>query len=534
MSIVPVRNLAQYGIITDVDSYDLPSTAWSQGVNVRFRNRKIERGPIHRTVDTLQDNPRYMAVSTPTSGFDTLFIAYKNGRIYEWDNGTETNRSLAGYVDSDSEGIYTSTFLSDVFYVNREDRVPWAYGPAAVAFTALTGWDATHRAKLLKAVSGALVALNVTQGATAYPTMVKTSSFALAGAEPASWDHTDLSTNATENTLAEMEGAIIDANNFKGGLCIYSRGETWFMALDPGSEDIWDYRRLFDDAGSINTNCSIEVDGKHYVFGVDDIWRHDGVTKESICEERTRDFIFRGLNYQATGRCFVFHDGPKSELQFFYVSDDALVAFPADLTKGCNRSAVFNLVNETWAFDDHPYVWNADLANVDASETYATVTATYETIGGSYADQEDGLEKVAVMISEMDDPILSAFDNIGPQSVVAFPSYEAGNTAALLVREGIDLDEVGKELRGYAIMDSLYPQGRFDTVGAMIEFAFGSSDYSNQALIWSDWQTFDGDTLYKLDYRSAGRFLAMKVRQTTIDWFSLSGFDFDVDVVSDR
>ena len=39
-------------------------------------------------------------------------------------------------------------------------------------------------------------------------------------------------------------------------------------------------------AGLINENCVVEVEGKHYCFGRDDIIVHDGTTKQSIADER--------------------------------------------------------------------------------------------------------------------------------------------------------------------------------------------------------------------------------------------------------
>ena len=53
---------------------------------------------------------------------------------------------------------------------------------------------------------------------------------------------------------------------------------------------------------------SVEVEGKHYVFGNQDIYVHDGTTKQSICDERTKNFIYQGLNTRKSNVCFVQHN----------------------------------------------------------------------------------------------------------------------------------------------------------------------------------------------------------------------------------
>ena len=65
-----------------------------------------------------------------------------------------------------------------------------------------------------------------------------------------------------------------------------------------GGQFIMNFRKLFTDAGLINQNCVVEVEGKHYCFGPADLFVHDGTTKQSICDERTKNFIYSGLNNQ--------------------------------------------------------------------------------------------------------------------------------------------------------------------------------------------------------------------------------------------
>jgi hypothetical protein len=474
----------------------------------------------------------------PASGFDTLVIGYKNGKLSTWSSGTETDVSIAAYVAADAEVPYSGVTLGGVIYINREDRVPWAFTPTATDFVVLANWDSSWRAKIMRTCGGALVALGVTKGAVSYPTMVKTSEFATYGAVPTTWDETDPANNCVENVLQEMEGPIVDGWPLGNSLFIYGRDETWMMQPDQ-STNVFRFTRRFKDAGVVNANCVVEVENKHYVFGRTDIWMHDGTSKVSICTNRVRNFIFRNMDISEADRCFVFHNRNLKEIYFCYLSGDRLIGF--DGGEGCNRAAVFNYSqsqNGTWTFYDLPFVHFAEMASVDSTLTYASVTETYDSIGSTYLDQADSLKKTPVMLGDTNatyslTKALYAFDPVGPGSTVSYAVNANASLGWQLERDGIDLDELGISLRGYKVVNSIYPQARLEEGADAIEFAFGSQDHFNVDAEFGDYQTYDGITQYKLDYNSAGRFISMRARQTGTHYINMSGIDFDIDVLGD-
>ncbi len=535
MSIEHIRDLAKYGVLCDPDPYDLPDTAWSLGVNVRFRNGKVSSGPVFRNAFTLQADPRYSVSASPVSGLDLLFTGYLNGKLYKF-NGAETDYTLTGYVPSSVEDTWTHTSLANVFYVNRADRPPWYLRTTDATFQDLgTGggvnWAATDTCELLRACGGALVALNVTKGATNYPQMVKTSSIPLSGVIPASWDHTAPASLATENILAEMEGAITDAQTLGPKLAIYGLQETWLMHAD-GSLDVYKYKKLPFQKGALNANCSVEVNGKHYVFGVNDIWMHDGNSEVSLVDKKNRDFIFGSINLSKRREFFVEHNPQLNEVSFNYISGDRGVAFIGTST-GCNRAAVFNYSDGTMTFDDLPLVYSACTANLSISVTYTTTTAAYDTTGGSYLDQEDGFKRTPVYVGTASatyglGTTLYALDLFGQGSTVTFPVDTFATRPRYLERDGIDLDSLNADLRGYKVVSSVWPQARLGDAAAPLQFSMGSSDYFNVPAVFSAYQLYDGVTKYKLDFNIAGRYLSMKILFEDYKEMTLSGFDIDL------
>jgi hypothetical protein len=532
MPIVPVRDLGKYGVIADVDPFNLPVGAWSMGVNARFYNGQVSRGPAFRQATALSAAPRFLKAFDNGTGTDTAFVGFLDGSISTVSaTGTVDDVSIAGYVPASSEAIYTACELGGIFYCNRPDRAPWAFLPSATNFTVLAAWDAGWRTNLLRAYNGALVALNVTKSGTNYPTLVKTSDIVSdAGVSPSSWDNTLTTNNATENPLVGMKSAITDAAVLGGEMIIYGLNEAWVMVASGGTE-VYDYRKLPFNKGAINANCSVEIGNKHYVFGSDDIWVHDGTSDQSIADGRVRNFIFSSLSPSKFTQCFVAHNSFLKEVSFCYVSGDAYVKREGI---GCNRAAVYNYVNDTWTFDDLPLVFAADMSNANKTTAWSgTGSSTWDSFGGSWQDQGGGFKRVLMFVGESATPLTNALyaqDLWGTGSLSAYDVSVAASPTMTLERNWMDLDELGEELRGYKHILALYPEARLDAASAALEFRFGSADYATPSSLplFSAWQTYDNNGNYKLDYTDGGRYLSLQCQYQDYKAMVLTGLDLDL------
>lgn len=547
MATAKIRGLDKIGLITDLDPYDLPPQAFSFAGNTRFRNGGIERAPVFRRIPlTLaQTSPRFVTTYNPTTGQDAAFIAYKNGRVYKFASGSETNYSVAAYADSDATTCWTSCKLAEVQYINRPDRVPWYLLTADSQFTALSAgagtgpWDATWRCNILRACNSSLVALNVTKGATSYPTMIKSSNFALDDAVPTSWDQTDLTENAYENIVADLKDPIIEAQTLGQILVFYSINETWTLTPTP-TTDIWDVQPLFKDAGCINVNCAVEVDKKHYVFGLNDIWVHDGVSKKSICTDSVRRFVYGNMNLQKSTQFFVVYDPLRKEIRFNYVGTDGYASFTG--TDGCNRSAVYDIANQRWtSIDDLPFVYAGTITTLSSALTWAGVTSTWSTVGGSWLDQEDGLKKIPIILGDVDATYsltasLYAVDEEYINSIVAYDVDTNATAGVTLVRDGIDLDELPDvdTLEGYKVLSRIWPQIRIEPGADALEFTVGSADHYSDDPTLGDMQTFDPTSNTTVDPNMAGRYVYLKIVHPDYHWFRITGLDFEVYETGDR
>ena len=530
---LPIRNLGTTGVLTDPNPYNLPITGFTSANNIRFDEGKVRRAPVFRTIkDSLGFDPRAAFGIVPDSGFDTVLMVSDDYDIKEYANGTITDRtgSITGSTDPRP---FTVSSLADVTYINRPDRVPVYRVGSGTNFADLTHWDSTWRAEALRPFSDFLLGLNITQGLTNFPNRVRFSNLVSANSIPDSWDETDTTKSAGFNDLVQMQTPIVDGAQLGTNFIIYSSTEAMLMEF-VGGVFIFNFRKLFSDEGIINQNCVVEADNKHFVFGVSDIYEHDGVTKKSICDEKTRNFIFKGLNFANANRCFVLHNKTLDEIYFCYQSGDSLVNFPD--TARCNRAAVYNIRSGTWSFMDLPNVSAGTTANVDTVSTYAASTAQYDNIGGSYYDQEDSKNRHTVLVGNTDSSngLTSAKIyglDLADEGSMAFNVDTEATKPPFVERIGMDLDEIREPLDGYKVVTRMLPQvATENSTDTNLTIEFGASDIPNNTPTYSTTATFDISSDYKVDSRASGRYLSYKFSKASSDYadFELSGFDLDV------
>lgn len=530
---LPIRGLGNTGILTDPNPYNIPITGFTRGNNVRFDEGKIKRAPVFRTVkDSLGFDPRAAFGVVPNTGFDTVLMVSDDYDIKEYSNGTVTDRtgSISGSTDPRP---FTISSLADVVYINRPDRVPVFRLPTGTNFADLTNWDSNWRAVSLRPFGDFLLGLNMTESSTNYANRVRFSNLVTANSIPDSWDATDTTKSAGFNDLVQMQTAIVDGLELGTNFIIYSSSEVMQMEF-VGGTFIFNFRKLFSDAGVINQNCVVETNGQHFVFGNDDIYTHDGNTKQSLCDTKTRQFIFQGLNQFKADRCFVQHNKVLDEIYFCYVSGDSDVNFTN--TARCNRAAVYNITNGTWSFMDLPNVSAGTTANVNSVATYATSTGVYNTVGGSYYDQEDSYNRHTLMVGNSDsaNSISSAKLyglDLSDRGSMAFNIDTEATKPPFVERIGIDLDEIREPLDGYKVITRMLPQMSTENpTDTTITMEFGASDIPNNTPTYSTTANFDISSDYKVDSRASGRYLSYKMSKSASDYadFDISGMDIDV------
>lgn len=570
MPTVPLRNLGGVGVITDANPYDLPINAFSDGNNVIFDEGRISRAPVFKqlysaiksikswadfgsaTWDSTTtkyeaaegnntDSSRFVGSFADPSTGETVFVCDNDGTVRAYPEGVlQVVSPVSGTVTN--EAPWAATQVSGLSVLSRPGMVPYVrnlksdvvYGAFATA-----QWPVTDTCAVIRSYNDFLIALNVTKGATNYPTMVKWSDPIPYGSAATSvfWDPTSTTNVAGENVLGEMKNPIVDGLSLGTQFIIYSTDQVWLMEYT-GSSYVFNYRRLFPTGGVINVNCVAEVEGKHFVFGTDDIYVHDGSTKKSIADGRVRRRIYKNLDLNKKSRFFVLHDSVANFIYFCYYTRQNEANFSN--TAYCNRAAIYNYREDTWSFMDLPNVVGGAQAQVVLNKTtFPDITDTYENYNTDYVSFEVSTPKVPIMLGITDNgngltesrvyaidlPTIGAVNL--PVSLETFkPAYVA--------RTGLDLDELQAGLRGYKMIKGVIPQAEFDVTDGVFHWAIGSTDLPGAAITYQTEFDFNPQEAYRVDTKVAGRYLAYKISTPSVENFRISGFDADVMVVSRR
>lgn len=545
MSIIPVRDLGTVGIIRDRDPTVLPPNAFSDGMNVRFGDNKVERAPIFRTfAGGLAYTTAFCHGLYNQGGFDSVLIVTKDGYIHQYANGADTDISEPGHVSSPATVPYTACTLANCTYINRPDAVPRVLITGAANFVVLPNWVSTTRAASMRAFGSQLVALNLTKAGVNFPDNVKVSDTAAYGAVPSTWDATDTTKLAVENTLSQARTPIVDGGPLGRDFMIYTRDEVWKM-VSVGGQFLFEFYRLpFDNVGMINQNCWVEVDGKHYAWSDTDIYVHNGVSKASLMDQRNREAFFKELNVSRSNDFFAAHDKQHGEVLFCCVSGYPKAALPTP--DHCNYAAVYNYRNDTWSFRDLPNVTSATTANANTVYTYANVpgSLTYDNVGGSYYDQEDSFSRFCLFTVTANSALgLGTQDRVdvldfADKGKLALPidSSSPANPKAWMEQDRHHFDEAGTDIRPHKLVRSIAPLGSSIDNGTYLVVRLagsngdtpGTLEPSGSALQWHP--LTDG----KLDKRVEGRFVTLYFEMTETHDFSLAGYDLDVIVTGRR
>jgi hypothetical protein len=446
--------------------------------------------------------------------------------------------SPVGYVPQETQETYTSAVMNGMVFLNRSDRPPWYVYSLDDRFDYLPSWDPTWTCQSLRSLGPALVAINVTKDGINYPTMVKTSDYCVFGSPPATWV-ADPSNAATENLLTDLSEPLVDGLNLRGSLVLYSNHETWLMTPSQDSL-VYTYTPLFNSYGMINTNCGVAVNNSHFVFGTSDIWSHDGLKYKSIAVSRVRDFIYDHLVQTERHQFFVYHDDHDKEIGFCYVSTDPKVYYPAQVDgayPGCNRSAVYNYAFDTWTFYDLPYVTHATVGSAKPSPSYdyyLGLQTPYNQMTETYDDLNSDGSLVTLMCNQGSTSAMRSF--LRPDYPIDAGIDElSANAPVVCERQFLNVKQAIPETPGYKVVTAIYPEGIFSQMTSSVDFYVGSTDYCgiSPPEYQGPW-SYTGDTDYKLDFTSHGRFLSVKLEYTGLDNFSLTGYDINLEPLGHR
>ncbi len=336
------------------------------------------------------------------------------------------------------------------------------------------------------------------------------------------WNDADPTKNSGWNFLGGSGGPIVDGKSLRDTFFIYRERSVWQMQY-VGGINVFSFKESFDDAGVLGLDCVAEVEGWHYVVGQSDVYRHNGVQKQSIADGVVRRKIFETIHPDYTDNVFITTKYNDKEI-WVCVPDavDTIKLPDGDPRKGaCSTAFVYNWVENHWSRKKMPWVtcgtycilsipendisweakqWGGPLVNHEGSYvaggTWQEATPTWNDVSFKYNPSEWG-QAIGSAIIDPDDNTNTIYTTISD------PMYDGKNFSAYVEKKWIELDA---DKKSTCMVTRVYPGVR----NGKVKVYMAGTQTMMEGLNWKYVGEFDPNRDMHIACRITGRFVHIR------------------------
>lgn len=510
MTIVTVPAIGQYGVIRDQASQELPRNAWSNALNMRFREGRAERFLGQRQLFT-------------TSDVVPLWLQQYNQATKRWwvhagasaiyaDSGSDPRATItpspapSGTVDD----RWTGGSFNGVLITNNGVDVPW-YWTGSGVMLALPNWPAQTRVRSLRPYKNYLVGLNVTKNWSTtknrYPHMVKWSTEADPGSVPPTYDETDVTQNAGEVDLAEEQSMLVDQLPLGNANIIYKENAIYSM-LPTGGNEIFTFQRARDASmGLLAPGCVTDTPLGHVFLSAGDVMLFDGQQVKSISTAVLRTWLFRTIDSANRERSFVTRNPQASEVW---------ICIPELGEPDCTIAAVWNWEFNTWAIRELPHLTTAAVGQLEA-----LITSTWSASDGTWDDATLAWNQEE--LTQAQQRLMLAGANRKITVADTGSTFDGQPYTSMLERinNPFDAPDKVKTIRSISPRIAAAP-------GTKVRIEVGGSMDTEVAPTWQGSFDYEVGQSYKADLFATGRFLAYRITSLDNQPWSIRSMDIDM------
>ena len=534
MALIPLENAGQTGIVQDIQPWQLPINAWSDGNNVRMEHGSVHKCKGYSSVMATCPIAPYHVVYLKDASGNKYWIACGLAAVHVYDVGATTwsdiTRSAGAYAATASEG-WTSTVIGGVVILNNFIDAPqfWAITAAtglpstATVLADLTNWTSTDRCKSMRAFRSFLVSLNIEDksvGVLKQSRVVKWSTEAAIQTVPSSWNENDATVDAGEYELADTKGAILDGLPLRDTFMIYKDDAVYSMTY-VGTPFIFSFRQLSPSVGILSKNCVAEFDGGHFLFGNGDLYLNDGQKITSLLPHKMRDHVFSILDGDFLEKSFVVADYGRTEMLACFVSADSV-------SNQCDKALIWNWVNNTFSIRNIPELADIGYGSVKNEAAYTTwgpppgvpTAVTWSTATGAWATSWENVENVLLFASPTDTKLYR--DGVGNKE-------DTANMTAYIERTGLTFTaQNNPDQSTVKRIKAIWPKMTV-TNSDTVNFYVGTQMSTEEGVSWKGPFAFNPDTQSKVSCRASGKLYGVKIETTTDTDWRLEGLEFELE-----
>lgn len=528
MGRVTIRDVGQFGIITDIPYHEMPPEAWSSGRNIQFIDKKVKRIQGETAAfGTVLAAPKYVFPAPNATQPFWVYTTNTNAYCTVGSSHFDITRASGGNYTGGDANRWNGDWLNGILILNNGVDVPQMWNPISSGqkLAALSNWNTNDRASVIRQFQNFLIALDVTKTGTRYPTMFKWSHPADPGTVPVTWDPADATKLAGELPVPETAGFVVDGKALGQVFMIYKE-DAIFRAVRIQTNDIFDLKSITLAAGIMAQQCVQEFQpGKHIVFTrTSDVVVTDGSSVVSVLDEKNRVLLDKRLDSVNRTKCFITVN---------YKSKEVYIAYPLAGSSYCNEMAVWDWTRGSWSFRDLTDCLDIKSGIYDP----AAVDDTWDSDNQPW-DLDNSVWDERLYTANAYSQI-GAFPTSTALRQFAFGSALGANgfTSRL---ERLGLSVIGQNRDGTPrndpnvtkLVTEVYPLMRATNSMTMNVYV-GAQDRPDGVVTWEGPYPFNPTTMEKIDCFVEGRYIGMRFESSDqVDW-ELNGYGLKIDTVGE-
>lgn len=374
------------------------------------------------------------------------------------------------------------------------------------------------------------------------------------------WKDADPSKFSGWNFLGGAGGPIIDGRVLRDSFVIYRESSVWQMSYT-GGINVFAFKELFNDVGLLGKNCVLEIDGEHIVVGQSDVYRHNGVRKNSVADGRVRRALFDSIDPQYTDKVFILGDYknkeawiciPEAGRRYDGFKDENGIEIPEETYRAqyegtCNVAYVYNWGENSWSKREIPNLKAGVYTILSIPETDITWEAASE--GGPLDIDGDGTVVPGGTWETADDTWADSYFKYSPADwgmamTSADTELVGGEVRGKIYTSVKNQLKNGKEFEGWVektymdmgerlatkYMSRIYPLVR----KGIVEVYAGDSMTLEEGIRWKYLGVFDPDKDEHLACRVNGRYLHVRFIIPENSRAELRGYWVEYDIIGRR
>lgn len=243
------------------------------------------------------------------------WMVFGNNYIHGVEGSNDYDISLAGQLTVSNPREWISTLLNGIpVFTNGKDSVLFWDGDGGNLVDIIPDWPAATVCKAICAFRFHLFALNIDGPGGVIENGILWSDAADPGTLPASWTPS-ASTEAGSAFISDTPGRCITGRALGQQLMIY-KPTSHYAAEYIGRPDIFSIRPISRTIGVLGPHCVLEIDlrgPKHMIVGNDDIVISDGVSVQSVADNRIKRYLANSIDEDNAANSFLVRDSNKRE-----------------------------------------------------------------------------------------------------------------------------------------------------------------------------------------------------------------------------